>query len=105
MKPEYRSKYKDNQTIYRGFNGFAFQLAANGKDFYSQITLIKPSDKEGNVETAWAISLDASLKGVPNIVKNYESGVNDIMVQDSVNTLYLIGNSGNILWKRKIEAI
>ena len=103
VKPEYQSKYKDNQSIYRGFNGFAFQLAANGKDFYSQITLAKPSDKGGNVETAWALSLDASLKGVPHIVKDYESGVNDVMVQDSTNTLNLISSSGNILWKRRFE--
>ncbi len=103
VKPEYQGKYKDNKLIYRGFNGFAFQLAANGKEFYSQVTLAKPSDKEGNVETAWAISLGASLKGVPHIVKNYESGVNEVMVQDSANVLYLISNTGSILWKRQLD--
>jgi len=103
VKPEFQTKYKDNQSLYRGFNGFAFQLAANGKEFYSQVTLAKPSDKEGNVETAWTISLDATLKGIPHIVKDFESGVNDVMVQDSTNTLYLISNSGNILWKRQLD--
>ncbi len=103
FKTEYLTKYKANLSTYRGFNGFAFQLAANGKNFYSQITLSKPSDKEGNVESVWTATLDASLRGKPSIVMNYESGTHEVMVQDSLNNLYLIGSSGSIIWEKHLE--
>jgi len=103
IKESYKSRYQENFPTYKGFNCFGFQLASNGKDFFNQVTLTKASEKAGNSELAWSLALEADLQGSPHIVGNYETGRKEIMVQDKNNTLYLIGNSGNILWKRKLD--
>jgi len=43
------------------------------------------------------------MRGKPSIVMNYESGTREVMIQDSANNVYLIGNSGSILWKKHLD--
>ncbi|NND50876.1 MAG: ribonuclease HII, partial [Flavobacteriaceae bacterium] len=49
------------------------------------------------------VELDADILMPPQFVTNHRSRQKDIVVQDINNSLYLISNSGKILWKEKIN--
>ena len=52
---------------------------------------------------AWSVNLDASAIINPQIVKNHYNGEDEIFIQDENNQIYLISNSGKILWKKSID--
>ncbi|MEL0457432.1 ribonuclease HII [Flavobacteriaceae bacterium SZ-1-7] len=49
------------------------------------------------------IKLDADLLTNPQFVKNHRTNEKEIVVQDVNNNLYLISNSGKILWKKQLQ--
>ncbi|NJX16486.1 PQQ-binding-like beta-propeller repeat protein [Tamlana crocina] len=49
------------------------------------------------------IKLDNDILNRPQLVKNHISGQKDIVVQDVKNNLYLISNTGKILWKKQLQ--
>ncbi len=51
----------------------------------------------------WSIALDAPATINPQIVKNHYNGEDEIFIQDENNQIYLISNSGKILWKKPID--
>ena len=52
---------------------------------------------------SWSIALDAPAVINPQIVKNHYNGEDEIFIQDENNQIYLISNSGKILWKKSID--
>ena len=52
---------------------------------------------------SWSIALDAPAIINPQIVKNHYNGEDEIFIQDENNQIYLISNSGKILWKKSID--
>lgn len=65
-------------------------------------------DKEENTPNlintpAWSVNLDSPAIINPQIVKNHYNGEDEIFIQDENNQIYLISNSGKILWKKSID--
>ena len=52
---------------------------------------------------AWSVNLDAPAIINPQIVKNHYNGEDEIFIQDENNQIYLISNTGKILWKKQID--
>ncbi len=52
---------------------------------------------------SWSTNLDAPAIINPQIVKNHYNGEDEIFIQDEENNIYLISNSGKILWKKSID--
>ena len=51
----------------------------------------------------WSTNLDSPAIINPQIVKNHYNGEDEIFIQDEKNQIYLISNSGKILWKKQID--
>lgn len=49
------------------------------------------------------IKLDNDILNRPQFIKNHISGQKEIVVQDVNNNLYLISNTGKILWKKQLQ--
>ena len=47
----------------------------------------------------WDLPMDEIITRKPEIVRDYKSGNYDILVQDVKNNLYLVDNTGELLWK------
>jgi hypothetical protein len=62
---------------------------------YSDILTSKP-------QTIWESLLDTVFDFKPHLLVNHNTKENEIFIQDLNNTIYLISNSGRILWKQKI---
>ncbi|WP_250432942.1 ribonuclease HII [Hanstruepera flava] len=58
---------------------------------------------ENSISESRAIKLDADVLNTPQLVTNHVTNEKDIVVQDINNNLYLISNSGKILWKKQLQ--
>lgn len=50
-----------------------------------------------------SVGLDNPIMMKPQFFSNHTNGSQDIVVQDEENNLYLISNSGKILWKKQLD--
>lgn len=71
--------------------------------FNAIIKQSKPSVSDNSVTEMFNIKLDNDILTNPQFVKNHRTKQKDIIVQDIANTLYLISNSGKILWKKQLK--
>ncbi|NRR90390.1 ribonuclease HII [Winogradskyella undariae] len=104
--------YKDSKELSSimgenldGYNANAVQFIQ--EDNYTHINGIIQKFKKraatNSVNEAFTTKLEAPLIKAPQTVKNHITKANDIVAQDTNNTLYLISSSGNILWKKKLQ--
>jgi len=59
-------------------------------------------EEKGN-NLLWKTELDTSIAFGPLLVKNHNTGKEEILAQDANETLYLISGSGATLWKKKLD--
>lgn len=103
-----RSGWKDFLNIHREqmetFSTWAMQWSNEGNMLYSSLFL-----STDQMETAqrphvlWQTKLGASVSMKPVSVVNHVTGEREILVQDEAHTVYLLNNSGRILWKRQLD--
>ncbi len=93
-----------NKTI-EGYDANALQLVydTNYTHVNGVIQKFKKKAKTNVITEAFSTELDATILSTPQSIKNHVTGANDIIVQDVNNVLYLISNSGNILWKKQLN--
>ena len=58
---------------------------------------------DNSVSESSTVKLDADLLNAPQFVINHLTRQKEIVVQDLNNDLYLISNSGKILWKKQLQ--
>lgn len=61
-------------------------------------------DAQGAVSQIANIKLNTDILMAPQLVKNHRSKGMDVIVQDINNTLYLISNSGKVLWQKELDS-
>lgn len=85
------------------FDRAAIQMRVEDDLAYTTLLFEKPPKAASQARVSWSLSLDSSLAGPMHLVKNHVNGSNEILVQDSKHTIYLISNKGQILWKRNLD--
>ncbi|MAP53301.1 hypothetical protein [Altibacter sp.] len=86
---------------------FAALQFSYDRDF-AHVTLVckelsKGIENPGGITQQASAQLDHELLGAPQLFSNHRTQGNDIVVQDIRNTLYLISESGKILWTKSLE--
>jgi hypothetical protein len=74
--------------------------------FYHSIFLIKKiteEDEQNTVTSAFNVQFNTDLATLPQFVTNHNNRKKEIIIQDQENILYLISNSGKILWKKQLS--
>lgn len=69
-------------------------------------TVIKKSRakaRENSVTERYNIKLENDLLNNPQLVTNHISKQKEIVIQDLKNNLYLISNTGKVLWKKQLQ--
>ena len=61
-------------------------------------------DAQGAVSQIANVKLNNDILMAPQLVKNHRSKGMDVVVQDINNTLYLISNSGKVLWQKDLDS-
>ena len=76
---------------------------SSNNTFFTNINIrFNPSFKE-ETKVLWATKLDTTFDQQPFIVMNSETKQPCILVQDVLNTVYFVSNTGSVLWKAKLS--
>ena len=101
--PEHASVFENQLETFRKFEAVAYQMSTEKNNLYYNNIYLKynPVYKQ---ETAslWELALDTTTSNEPQIVKNHKTGGKEIIVQDDANKLYLISNTGKIIWTKQL---
>ncbi|WP_375239762.1 ribonuclease HII [Aurantibacter sp.] len=84
-------------------SAFQFSYDYDFAHFNAVFNKSKITKKVNTISEKFNIKLDHAILNKPQFVKNHVSGKNEIVAQDIKNTLYLISNSGKILWKKDLK--
>lgn len=102
---------KDNQNwlnnhleLFRKFEGVAVQIAQEEQNLFYYNVFAKHNPIYKKVTSSlWEIPLDTGLASYPQLFVNHYSKAGEILVQDLANKVYLISNTGRILWSKKLS--
>jgi hypothetical protein len=103
LRPELAVKLKQSKSQLKKFDALSFQSTRSDDLHYFRIFVNYSGKQREGAETVWKRKLDTLSDFKPTIVLNHNNGAKEIMLQDSDQNLYLISNTGNILWKQKLE--
>lgn len=93
----------DQLETFRKFEAVAYQMSTEKNNLYYNNIYLKynPVYKQ---ETAslWELALDTTINNEPQIVINHKTNGKEIIVQDDANKLYLISNTGKVVWTKQL---
>ena len=110
---------ESSYLIYKNEDGLKAILGSSAKNYNASAVqfvydnhfahvngIFKTYKKRGTVNSItedFSTNLPSQLIIAPQTVKNHITKAQDIVTQDVNNVLYLISNSGNILWKKQLQ--
>ena len=86
---------------------YGSQFIADAGFFHTNFLIKKITKEEdqNSVSSAFEVQFNTDLATLPQFVTNHSNGRKEIVVQDQENILYLISNSGKILWKKQLDGL
>ncbi|MGC9343923.1 MAG: hypothetical protein ACP5E3_14560, partial [Bacteroidales bacterium] len=103
MQTSASDKALKHEESWKKLNAVAFQSTVTVDMNYFRMFANYTGQLREQVNTVWERKLDANLVMKPAVVSNHNNGEKEIFVQDELNNIYLISNSGAILWKQKTD--
>lgn len=97
------SNWKTNLKVFQKIQTAGIQLSEVSNLPYFNIVLNYQDDFRGQPKTVWESLLDTTIHFKPKFVINHYTKQSEIIIQDDANSLYLINQSGRILWKIPLE--
>lgn len=85
------------------FSTIGLQIKAIKEMLYLNAYVSYNPVKDAAPETVWQSRIDNPMRMKPTMVKNFKTGEQELILQDTQNILYLISNGGRILWKLPLE--
>ena len=91
--------------LLRKFEAIAIQINSQKNNLYYNNIYLKynPVYKQ-DTRTVWETALEATVSSKPEIVLNHNDNTKEIFVQDDNNKVYLISNTGKILWSKQLSS-
>lgn len=104
LNEEFKNSFTENAELLKKFQAFSWQISYSKKNlFYNSIYLkYNPVYKEKK-SGLWNVELDAPITYGPYFFSNHTTNAKDIIVQDELDNLYLISNTGKIFWKKQLD--
>jgi len=85
------------------FSGFQIVQDDGFVHINSAIKKNKSRRQQNTISEEFNVSLDSDILTNPQFVINHRTKQKDIVVQDINNNLYLISNTGKVLWKKQLQ--
>lgn len=103
ISSKFESDFKNKTDLIRKFEATAIQFSSNNKLFYSTIYLKYNPVYKQESGTLWELKLDSTLSTKPYLLINHNTKAKDVFVQDDGNKIYLISNTGKIIWTKQLH--
>lgn len=109
VKPEYQSELVKIKENLSEINGVIWQgsLTKDNQVYHSiAINTNQANEQKGAVQKLWNFTLQHQVSSKPQLIKNHQTGTNELVVFDNSNNLILISATGKHKWTKPIgEAI
>lgn len=104
LKEEHAEALEERVELLREFQAFAAQFSArpDGK-LYTNIQLEYDPVYKKQPASLWETPLDTLMQGRPHLFRNHYTDALEAFVQDLNDKVYLISNTGEILWEKQLE--
>jgi len=103
LNKKYRKIYADHNDRFNKIQALAIQYGVSGDMVFTNFyTNFNPQFRKKN-KNIWEAQLDTSFSMKPVIVRNHNTGNDEVIFQDNANELVLVGASGKVLWDKKIN--
>ncbi|WP_439181967.1 DUF3352 domain-containing protein [Carboxylicivirga taeanensis] len=102
--PIFGSLNEDQKAALNNFYGFGMQLSGTGPMIYTTSYLQYLPSRESEPRTVWQSLLDSTVNFKPVLVDNHYTQEREVVVQDEANNLYLLSNTGRVLWKKPLDS-
>ena len=95
---------ENNLSVFREFQAMAWQVTHDQDHLYYTNWCVKynPIYRE-ELPSLWATALDTTVSRKPMLSVNHFTRSREILVQDDAHQLYLINNTGLVLWKKQLD--
>ncbi len=95
-------KLDESPELFEKFDAIGFSLQKlKDKVFYKGHASFNPKNKMYQ-NTLWEALVDTDLYKVPVPMINHKTGEKELLCQDLSHNLYLISNTGKVLWKKNV---
>ncbi|MCW3085319.1 MAG: hypothetical protein JWP12_2685 [Bacteroidetes bacterium] len=101
-EPLVKDMEKKSDLIHK-FEAAGIQFTFNNKLFYSNIYLKYNPVYKQETGTLWETKLDTTVSSKPYLVINHNTKAKEVLVQDDANKIYLISNTGKIIWTKQLD--
>lgn len=102
LKGDSRGIITNDFETFRKIQAITMQFSSGKNMIYQNLYAGYRPYLENIPQTTWETSLDAAVNFKPYMVKNHNTGENELFVQDILNNIYLINRAGRILWKKRL---
>ncbi len=93
----------EKTELLQKFEAIAFQLSTQKNNlYYNNIYLKYNPVYKKDTRTVWETMLEGNISSKPEIVLNHLNNTKEIFVQDDLNKVYLLSNTGKILWTKQL---
>jgi len=96
-------KMSEAPELFEKFDAIGFSLQKIKESvFFTVHTGFNPKSKMYQ-NTLWETLVDTDLYKLPNPVINHKTNENELVCQDMNSNLYLLSNTGKIVWKKNVK--
>jgi hypothetical protein len=103
-KNDYLPVIDEKLELFRKFEAVTFQVTAEKNNlFYNNIFLKYNPIYKQETSSLWELELDSTISSTPQLVINHNTNSKEIIVQDDANKIYLISNTGKVIWTKQLN--
>ncbi len=105
LNPRWKKFIVENQSALRSLDLGAIQFSHLNESFYTNVTFtysdefMLTSDQQTKKPERLVASLSSSIISHPFVVKSHVDKKDEVLVQDSLNSLYHFSSDGKLLWQ------
>ncbi|MCQ2975405.1 MAG: hypothetical protein MJ211_11425 [Bacteroidales bacterium] len=97
-----KKDYIKNLESIKNLRGASIQYSRHENKFYTNGALLYSDKIEYERYIKWKSPIDSTINIKPQIVKNFETNENNILIQDETQKIYLINKDGKRYWKKQL---
>ena len=103
LNEELANELNLKEELLKKFEAVGIQFSSNNKLFYSNIFLKYNPEQKKQTGTLWETKLDTTISSRPYLLVNHKTNGKEVFIQDDANKIYLISNTGKILWTKQLN--
>lgn len=101
--PELADFLEKQSGLLPKFEAAGIQFSSSGNRFFCNACLKYNPVTKTESSTLWECKLDTTISSKPFLLLNHNTKAKDIFVQDDANKIYLISNTGQVIWTKQLN--